>query len=131
MATDKSRGQSLLEFALTLPVFLWLVLGLFDLGRGVASYTVLSNSAREGARAATIPLTSDADVAAAVNSQTVILGTVPSGDITIVPPVQSDRTSGKKITVEVRYRFQPVTPLVSNVVGSTISMRATSTVTIE
>lgn len=131
MATDKSRGQSLLEFALTLPLFLWLVLGLFDLGRGVASYTVLSNCAREGARAATIPLTSDAGVASAINSQSTILGTVPSSDITITPAAQSARSSATKVTVQVRYQFQPVAPLVSNVVGSVISMQATSTVTVE
>ncbi len=130
MAIEKSRGQSLLEFALTLPLFLWLVVGLMDLGRGVASYTLLANCAREGARAAIIPQTSNADIAEAINAQGLILGTIPSGDITI-NPAEGSRSSGTKITVEVRYQFRPITPLVSNVVGSTILMRATSAATIE
>ncbi len=131
MAADKSRGQSLLEFALTLPIFLWLTVGIFDLGRGVASHSLLANCAREGARAATIPLTSDADILTAINAQTAILGTIPSGDVTITPALQANRTSGTKITVEVRYQFRPVTPLLSNVVGSTIAMRGISTLTVE
>ncbi|MHB1159825.1 MAG: TadE/TadG family type IV pilus assembly protein [Chloroflexota bacterium] len=130
MPTERSRGQSLLEFALTLPIFLWLVVGLVDLGRGVASYTVLANCAREGARAAVIPHTTNATVEAAVNSQSLILGSIPSGNIVVSPP-EGSRSSGTPITVEVRYPFQPTTPLLANVVGSTIQMRAVSAATIE
>lgn len=131
METGKSKGQSLLEFALTLPILVWLVLGLFDLGRGVACYSLLTNSAREGARAGIFPLTDDATIINAVNSQTIILGNIPSRDITITPAAQSDRTSGSSIDVTVVYHFQPVTPLVANVVGSTITMTASSDMPIE
>ncbi|MGE5619368.1 MAG: TadE/TadG family type IV pilus assembly protein [Sphingomonadaceae bacterium] len=130
MTSERSGGQSLLEFALTLPVFLWLLVGLLDLGRGVASYTVLANSAREGARAAIIPFTSDATIEVAVNSQGALLGTIPAGDISVSPPVGS-RSPGTQITVEVRWTFRPFTPFVSNAVGSAIQMSATSVATIE
>lgn len=43
-------GQALVEFALTLPIFLLLTLGLFELGRAVWLYNTLSGMAREGAR---------------------------------------------------------------------------------
>lgn len=44
------RGQGLVEFALTLPIFLLLMLGLFELGRAVWLYNTMSGMAREGAR---------------------------------------------------------------------------------
>ena len=50
----RSRGQALVEIALALPVFLLLVLGLFDIGRGVFIYVGLTNAAREGARLAIV-----------------------------------------------------------------------------
>ncbi len=43
-------GQSLLEFAITLPVLLMILLGVLDLGRIYFSYIAVVNSAREGAR---------------------------------------------------------------------------------
>lgn len=45
-------GQGLAEFALVVPVFLLVVFGLFDVGRLVYTNSVLSQSAREGARLA-------------------------------------------------------------------------------
>ena len=46
----RTRGQSLVEFAVVLPIFLLVVCGLFDLGRAVFVYSSLTNAAREGAR---------------------------------------------------------------------------------
>ncbi len=131
MSTERSWGQSAVEFALTLPVFLWLVMGVVDLGRGVASYALVANCAREGARAGIYPQTADADIVAAVNSQSLFMGTIPSADIQITPSSQSARVSGSTITVRVTYRFQPMTPLVANVVGSTLTLTSQSTMLIE
>lgn len=48
------RGQTLVEFALVIPIVLLLMLGLFDLGRIVFINNTLSDGARHGARNATI-----------------------------------------------------------------------------
>jgi hypothetical protein len=45
-------GQTLVEFALVLPVFLLVVFGLLDVGRLVYTNSTLSQAAREGARLA-------------------------------------------------------------------------------
>lgn len=133
----RSRGQNLVEFAIVLPVFLWLVLGTVDFGRGIASYVLISDCAREGARAGIFAGSEfpdgqeDAQIVAAVNSQTLFLGTIPSSDVTITPEPQSARASGGNISVTVTYGFQPITPLISSVVGSTITMTASSTMLIE
>ncbi|MEO8274098.1 MAG: TadE family protein [Chloroflexota bacterium] len=50
----RSRGQSLVEFALVLPLFLLLVFGILDLGLAVYSYNSITNAAREGARLAIV-----------------------------------------------------------------------------
>ena len=46
----KSRGQGLLEFALALPIFLLLVLGVIEFGRLLAVVSSVTTAAREGAR---------------------------------------------------------------------------------
>jgi Flp pilus assembly protein TadG len=50
----KTSGQSLLEFALILPLLLVLVMGLFEFGRAVFYYAALNNAAREGTRVAIV-----------------------------------------------------------------------------
>lgn len=51
---SRSRGQSLVEFALVLPVFLLLLFGLIDGARYVFVTNAVSNAAREGARRASV-----------------------------------------------------------------------------
>jgi Flp pilus assembly protein TadG len=43
-------GQGLVEFALTLPLLILIMVGVLDLGRITATYVILTNAAREGAR---------------------------------------------------------------------------------
>jgi Flp pilus assembly protein TadG len=73
------RGQALVEFALTLPVFLLLVFGVFDFGRAVWAYSMVSEAARAGARAGMIAA-SKAPAAAAYNTviSAAILEIVPA-----------------------------------------------------
>ncbi len=46
----RRRGQGMLEFALALPVFLMLVLGVIEFGRLIAVVSSVTTAAREGAR---------------------------------------------------------------------------------
>lgn len=48
------HGQALVEFALVIPIFLVMLFGLVDAGRYVYMNSVLSQAAREGARAAAV-----------------------------------------------------------------------------
>ena len=52
--TSRSRGQALVEFSLMIPIFLLVLISLFDLGRAVFAYNTLTNAAREGARMAIV-----------------------------------------------------------------------------
>ena len=48
------RGQTLVEFALVLPIFVVMLFGLLDAGRYVYMSSVISQAAREGARLAAV-----------------------------------------------------------------------------
>jgi Flp pilus assembly protein TadG len=50
----RPRGQALVEFALVLPMFLTLMLAIFDIGRVIWARNSLENAAREGARYAIV-----------------------------------------------------------------------------
>ena len=52
--TTRTSGQALVEFALVLPIFVLLMLAVFDLGRGIYVYNGLSEAAREIARTAIV-----------------------------------------------------------------------------
>lgn len=54
LSRTKSRGQSLVEFALVFPIAILLLVAVFDVGRAVFAYNGLTNAAREGARLAAV-----------------------------------------------------------------------------
>ena len=57
----KVSGQSLVEFALLFPLLIFLVMGLFDIGRAVLYYAILNTAAREGTRFAIVQPAADYD----------------------------------------------------------------------
>jgi hypothetical protein len=50
----RTSGQSLIEFALLVPLLFLLVMGLFDIGHAVFYYAVLNSAVREGTRYAIV-----------------------------------------------------------------------------
>ena len=50
--TRQEKGQSLVEFALLLPIFLLILVGIAEFGRGWMTKNILTGAAREAARAA-------------------------------------------------------------------------------
>ena len=51
---DRSRGQAMVEFALIVPIFILVLVSLFDLGHVVWANNALATAAREGARFAVV-----------------------------------------------------------------------------
>jgi len=51
---NSEKGQALVEFTMILPIFLMLLFGLVDFGRGFYTWLLVSNAAREGARIAAV-----------------------------------------------------------------------------
>jgi Flp pilus assembly protein TadG len=47
--TMREKGQSLVELAISLPVILLILLGTFDFGMALFSYSIIRDAAQEGA----------------------------------------------------------------------------------
>ncbi len=121
-------GQSAVEFALVLPILILILMGVFDFGRAFYAYSVVANSAREGARAGVYSSATDAQIEAAVQQYWVGLGASPS--INISPPFP--RAEMGTISVTVRYVFQPVTPLIDSFLpGGQMTLVASSVMGVE
>ena len=50
----RDRGQALVEFSLILIPFLWILMGIVDLGRGIYIYNGVNQAARELARVTSV-----------------------------------------------------------------------------
>ena len=138
----RDRGQALVEFALVIPVFLLVMVALFDLGRAVFAYNTLTNAAREGARMAIV----NQDVAritARAKGQTAIvelddpsvqIGFYQVGDGGT--PDFSDPCTPAAVGCLVRVSFEatyhPITPFVANIAfRDGVTFTATSVLSVE
>jgi Flp pilus assembly protein TadG len=82
----RNKAQSLLEFAIVVPLFLLLIFAMIDFSRLLFSYISLTNGAREMARSVTITSTSMNTVASAFNNLTIIGGAFsPATNVTLAP----------------------------------------------
>jgi Flp pilus assembly protein TadG len=131
-----SQGQSLVEFALTIPILLLAILVFIDLGRGVYYYSALNNAVREGARHATINLfTNSADRQTAVQQivqEFAVSTPVDIGDITIFCDQNSSNLNNpcdSYVTVAAQLEFEPVTFFLAQIIGegNTIAINSQST----
>jgi len=135
------HGQSLVEFALILPVMAILFLGAVDLTRAFYYYIVLENATREAARVL-IDYPYQYDDSAACNAaireaQSYVSLTCSGGSptITISPAVDltanpPHRVPGRKpVTVTATTTFQPITIFLQQLIGSTITISASTTMT--
>jgi Flp pilus assembly protein TadG len=131
------RGQALVEFALVIPIFLLVLVAIFDLGRAVFAYNTLTNAAREGARMAIVNQYKPTIVARAKQQTAIVELNDPSVQVDFFQ-VNADGTPdtsqqcaliavGCLAVVSFEATYQPITPLVSNILfknGVTMTARA-------
>jgi Flp pilus assembly protein TadG len=138
----RSRGQSMVELALAIPLLLWLLCGLLDLGRAYYYAVTVTDAARDGAR---MLVTSSAGVGpgaaagcSAVRAAVVNLGSSPTCPTTSTSPAAGQVLVGiscpdagpcvgpshdQPVTVDVYYGFPLLTPLISSLVpGGVIAL---------
>ena len=87
MSRRRGTGQSMVEFALLLPVLLLFIFGILDFGRSIYYFTAVSQAVGEAARAASLApssLPTNADVLAAARAQAgyIDLAPCPNGAVT-------------------------------------------------
>ena len=137
-----SRGQALVEFALVIPIFLFMLVALFDVGRGVFSYNTLTNAAREGARMAIVNQ-DKATIIERAKAQTAIVElNDPSVSVGFWQmaddgtPDYSDPCDlvavGCLAVVSFEATYRPITPIISNLIyGNGVTFKATSVLEVE
>lgn len=97
----------MVEFALLLPVFLMLVMGVIDIARAYSALQVVTNAAREGARTAIIPTTAPAAVTTTVNVYLTAGG--QTGCVTAGVNLGTAGNAGDTTTVTVSCNFNTLT----------------------
>ena len=131
------RGQALIETALTLPIVLVISISIFEFGRALQVWQLLTNAAREGARVAVLPGSTPAVV------QNRVLAYMAAGglenralnQINIVSNAQIDMggtpVSASQITISYPYSFMLLNPVMQliapgSAVGTPITMTASA-----
>lgn len=107
------RGQSLVEFALALPLLVLVVFGVLELGRVFFAFIAITNASREGARVYTFwpDSTKIADITASVLNE---VGSVPLVDETkiVLPLVIQCGSSYSNVTTDAQLlacpKFEPI-----------------------
>lgn len=149
------RGQAIIELALTLPLLLLIVLGVFDFGLMFQKYEVVTNAAREGARVGVLPDYTPADAALRAQQYMAVGGLPVSGapracgaaivantwcaeavvsTTTIAGSSPSKDVEQVTMTVEFDYEYQFVGPIMSLFSGGSLGvgrLKSVSTMRIE
>jgi len=141
---SRSRGQGLTEFALVIPIFLLVVVALFDLGRAVFAYNTLTNAAREGARMAIVNQYQPFIIQKAKQATQIVELDDPSVSVTfwkVAPDGTPDHSQpqcnnrvgvGCLAVVSFEATYRPITPFISNILFKNgVTFKATSQLSVE
>jgi|SRR3990172_3298317 len=132
---SKDKGQSLVEFAISLTLLLTLLVGAFDFGMAFLDYVALREAAQEGAVYGTIEPTdvtrivdrvkdsSNRPVDFSTFSYSADCSNTEDGICVTITPTPC---SGSEIMVRVNYRYQITMPFIGTIIGTdTIPLHAT------
>ncbi|PTL39145.1 TadE/TadG family type IV pilus assembly protein [Alkalicoccus saliphilus] len=109
------KGQSMVEFALVVPLLIVLLFSIVDISRLFHASLTIDHAGREAARAASVQLSDTEVMSAAVDNGSSI--SLSSSHVQ-VSPMENGRTSGNKVTVTITYPVDFLTPVVGNLAGS-------------
>ena len=131
---SKERGQSLVEFAISLTVIMMLLAGAVEFGIALFQFVQLRDAAQEGALYGSIHPGDDTNIEARVRSASqspLDLQNDPDVDIVINYPDGAPNCEGKGIEVTVSYPHPIAMPFIGPIIGSnTIQLNASVTDTI-
>jgi len=99
-------GQSLVEFALVVPIFLLVLFAIVDFGMAFHAWITVTNSAREGARLGSVRATSG-EIEQRVRDTT---DTLDQADLSVAV-TNAEGQPGESVVVDVSYSYSLMTPL--------------------
>jgi Flp pilus assembly protein TadG len=121
------RGVAMIEAAITLPLLLFVSVGIIEFGRAFQTWQVVTNAAREGARVAVLPGMSDDMVKARVASYMQMGITAPASATVTIDRATTVSLGGtataaaSKVKVDYPFTFIVMEPVAQLLVkGSTV-----------
>lgn len=108
------KGQSLVEFALVIPILIMLLFGIIDFGRVFHAYLTIDHAGREAARAASVGEKNVGKIREIAVKQATSIG-LSEGDVSVPGGVPS---SGNDVTVRISHSVPFITPGISALKGS-------------
>jgi Flp pilus assembly protein TadG len=141
-AAGPGRGQSLVEFALILPLFLLLFMAVMDFGTAVFTYNSLTNAAREGVRLAVVNQDSASVIQRAKNQVSIAEINAPNVTINFYQeaddgtPDTSSTCSpvavGCLAVVTFESTYRPITPIIGRILFQNgVTLTASSVLSVE
>jgi Flp pilus assembly protein TadG len=130
----QERGAELIEMALVLPLLMLVIMGIIDFGFLFREMSVVTNAAREGARAGVLPdYSADANVSNRVQQYLNASGisvTCPSADCvvaspTISVPAPTGTFNARDVRVTIFHQFSFLGPIAALFGGSYSSVALT------
>ena len=112
---EKQKGGVIAEVGLALPVLLFMMLGLVDLGRGIAVKAALGGAVRAAARYASVRSTTSGDPATATNVRNYLrnhIEGIDSSQVEVTTAWTPTNTRGSRVQVSVSYNFAPIMPFI-------------------
>jgi Flp pilus assembly protein TadG len=120
----KSRGQSLVEVALVLPILVMLLLGLLDFGRAYYTIVALRDAADEGAAYGATNPNDEPGITRRAAEASRALVNIQEGDVSVSAP---NKATGEPITVTVTVQLVLYTPFANTFVSdSELTLRGHS-----
>ena len=122
------RGQSMVEYALVLPILLLLLLGIMEFGIGVFNYNTIANAAREGARYGIVHWRDGLDVEGITEAVLALTAGLDQTALGI-----DSTMDDVAVRVEVNYESQLITGMIIEAVGGdpTLNLSAVATMQLE
>lgn len=129
-SAQSEKGSVAVEFAILLPLFIMFVWGAIEFGMAYYTQEVITNAAREGARAGIVQV---APKLSASDIQTIVTNYVTNSGIPVGPlgaPVVTNAMGAFQtpltVTASYTYNFPILTMITAGVVPSSITLRATT-----
>jgi TadE-like protein len=126
----RSRAQGMLEYALVLPVFLMLTIGVIDFSRAVWTYNTIAFISRDTARYGVVPTRAKSAIESYGVTRCAAMGfkcytpplpsPLPDNSAAIVVNRGTCGSPTQPVVVTVTYAFQPASLMIANLWGGGI-----------
>lgn len=128
MLIKNEKGQSLVEFALLLPILVILLIGIIDFGRILYTNMHLQLATQETVRLAGLGA-SDQELKEFIHNYTHV--NKKEELMMQISLNEQQRVSGKYVTVTLEYPMEIMTPFISKVISVPLKIETESTIRIE